>query len=148
MDSWGQFPVLIKETVNHLNKDYRAWSVGAAGDTVQDMVQGPVEPRKTEYILALNEKRADVKSFVFSAAGNDMIGEDPNIGKPVLTDLIRDFNGKPLDMQGHINHTLTEDRLDFLRGVYRKVITDIRSDPDFRKLPIFIHGYDYPFPYP
>ncbi|MBO9449926.1 DNA/RNA non-specific endonuclease [Tropicibacter sp. R16_0] len=148
MDSWGQFPVLIKEIVDHLNKDYRVWSVGAAGDTAQNMVLGPVEPRKTEYMLALNEKRADVKGFVFSAAGNDMIGEDPNTGKPVLTDLIRDFNGNPLDVQGHINHTLLEDRLDFLRGVYRKVITDIRSDPDFSKLPIFIHGYDYPFPYP
>jgi DNA/RNA endonuclease G (NUC1)/V8-like Glu-specific endopeptidase len=148
MDSWGQFPLLIKETIDHLNKDYRVWSVGAAGDTAQNMVLGPVEPGKTEYMLALDEMRSEVKGFVFSAAGNDIIGEDPNTGKPVLTDLIRDFNGNPLDVEGHINHTLLDDRLDFLRGVYRKVITDIRSDPDFRKLPIFIHGYDYPFPYP
>lgn len=148
MDSWGQFPVLIKEIIDHLNKDYRVWSVGAAGDTAQNMVLGPVEPGKTEYMLALNEKRDDVKGFVFSAAGNDIIGEDPNTGKPVLTDLIRDYNGNPTDVQGHINHALLQNRLEFLRGVYRKVITDIRADPDFRKLPIFIHGYDYPFPYP
>ena len=148
MDSWGQFPVLIKEIIDHLNKDYRVWSVGAAGDTAQNMVLGPVEPGKTEYMLALNEKRADVKGFLFSSAGNDIIGEDPNTGKPVLTDLIRNFNGNPTDVKGHINHALLQNRLDFLRGVYRKVITDIRADTDFKKLPIFIHGYDYPFPYP
>lgn len=148
MDSWGQFPVLIREVVDHLNKDYRVWSVGAAGDTAQNMVLGPQEPGKAEYMLALNDRRDDVEGFVFSAAGNDIIGEDPNTGRPVLTDLIRPFNGNRLDMQGHINHALLEKTLDFLRDVYAKVIRDIRSDPDFTKLPIFIHGYDYPFPYP
>ncbi|MEM8795848.1 MAG: DNA/RNA non-specific endonuclease, partial [Pseudomonadota bacterium] len=148
MDSWGQFPMLIREIVDHLNKDYRVWSVGAAGDTAQNMVLGPKEPGATEYMIALNERRDDVKGFVFSAAGNDIIGADPNTGRPVLTDLIRPFNGNPLDVQGHINHTLLDEKLTFLRTVYSKVIRDIRSDPDFKQLPIFIHGYDYPFPYP
>lgn len=148
MDSWGQFPILIREVVDHLNKNYRVWSVGAAGDTAQNMVLGPQEPGKTEYMLALNEQREDVKGFVFSAAGNDIIGEDPDTGIPVLTDLLLPFNGNPADVSGHINHALLEDRLNFLRGIYRKVITDIRADADFQTLPIFIHGYDYPFPYP
>ncbi|MEP1428069.1 MAG: DNA/RNA non-specific endonuclease [Rhizobiaceae bacterium] len=148
MDSWGQFPVLIREIVDHLNKDYRVWSVGAAGDTAQNMVLSAKQPGKTEYMLALNKRRKDVKGFVFSAAGNDIIGEDPITGRPVLTDLILPFNGNPLDVQGHINHALLGEKLNFLRQVYAKVIDDIRSDPDFKKLPIFIHGYDYPFPYP
>jgi endonuclease G len=148
MDSWGQFPVLIRETIDHLNKDYRVWSVGAAGDTAQNMVRGPIRPGGTEYMLALNDRRQDVKGFVFSAAGNDIIGEDPATGQPVLTDLIRPFNGGTSDIAGHINFTLLEDRLDFLRGVYREVISTIRADVDFVDLPIFIHGYDYPFPYP
>lgn len=148
MDSWGHFPVLIREIVDHLNKDYRVWSVGAVGDTAQNMVHGPQEPGKTEYMLALNEKRKDVKGFVFSAAGNDIIGAHPGTGKPVLTDLILPFKDDPTDVEGHINMALLEDGLAFLQGVYRKVIGDIRADSDFAKLPTFIHGYDYPFPYP
>ncbi|WP_417713215.1 DNA/RNA non-specific endonuclease [Pseudophaeobacter arcticus] len=148
MDSWGQFPVLIREIVDHLNKDYRVWSVGAAGDTARNMVQGPKEPGKTEYMLALNEKRKDVKGFVFSAAGNDIIGADPDTGRPVLTDLLLPFNGDPTDVLGHINQALLAEKLAFLQEIYAKVISDIRADPDFSQLPIFIHGYDYPFPYP
>lgn len=148
MDSWGQFPVLIKEVVDHLNRDYRVWSIGAAGDTAQNMVMGPKAPKKTEYMLALNEQRKHVKAFVFSAAGNDIIGEDLSTGRPVLTDLLKPFNGNPADIEGHINGPLLEEKLEFLRGVYSKVISDIRSDPDFKTLPILIHGYDYPFPYP
>lgn len=148
MDSWGQFPVLIREIVDHLNEDYRVWSVGAAGDTAENMVLGPKEHGATEYMLALNDQREHVKGFVFSAAGNDIIGEDPKAGKPVLTDLLLPFNGDPTDINGHINHALLAEKLDFLRGVYKKVIGEIRADADFKKLPIFIHGYDYPFPYP
>lgn len=148
MDSWGQFPLLIREIVDHLNKDYNVWSVGAAGDTAQNMVLGPIEPRATEYMLALNEQRGRVKGFVFSAAGNDIIGADPDTGKPVITDLLRPFNGDTTDIKGHINQALLSEKINFLRGIYKKVISDIRSDADFKKLPIFIHGYDYPFPYP
>ena len=148
MDSWGQFPVLVRETVDHLNKTYNVYSVGAAGDTAQNMVLGPKKPRGTEYMLALDAQRARVEGFVFSAAGNDIIGLEPGTDKPVLSDLLRQFNGNPNDISGHINHALLAQKLDFLRGVYKTVISNIRADADFKKLPIFIHGYDYPFPYP
>ena len=67
---------------------------------------------------------------------------------PVLTDLIRDFNGDTSDAAGHINHDLLIKKLAFLRGAYSKVISTIRAEEGFAKLPIIIHGYDVPFPYP
>ncbi len=148
MDSWGQFPVLIDEIVDHLNKGYNVYSVGAAGDTAQNMVRGPVQARGQEYMLALDAQRDEVQAFVFSAAGNDIIGEDPATGRAALMDLILDFNGDASDVDGHINHALLQDKLDMLRGMYKEVISTIRDDADFATLPILVHGYDVPFPFP
>lgn len=148
MDSWGQFPIVIREIVDHLNKDFMVWSVGAAGDTAQNMVFGPLVPRRTEYVRALMKQKKDVKAFVFSAAGNDIIGEDPDTGRPVIRDLIKPFNGNHSDVEGHIDHVLLAKKLNFLRGAYSKVINDIRSVKEFENLPIIIHGYDVPYPYP
>ncbi|WP_299296526.1 DNA/RNA non-specific endonuclease [uncultured Tateyamaria sp.] len=148
MDSWGQFPILIDEIVDHLNKGYNVYSVGAAGDTAKNMVRGPIQDRGQEYMLALDKQRDEVQGFVFSAAGNDIIGEDPDTGRAALFDLILPFNGDAGDVDGHINHALLREKLNMLRDMYTEVIGKIRADADFKQLPIFVHGYDYPFPYP
>lgn len=142
-DSWFQFPLLVREIVDQLEDDYLVWSVGAAGDTAQNMVFG-----HSEYLKALIQHKDDVRGFLFSAAGNDVIGEDPQTQRAVLLDLLKDFNGNKDDIEGHINMTLLEQKMDFLEKAYTKVISDIRAQSEFRDLPIFIHGYDYPFPFP
>ena len=147
-DSWFQFPFLVKEVVDRLKDDYLIWSVGAAGDTAQNMVFGPARRRRTEYLKALDRQREGVKGFMFSAAGNDVIGEDPDTGRAVLLDLLKPFNGNVSDIEGHIDLPRFEETLDFLERAYSKVIQDVRADPDFERLPIFIHGYDYAFPFP
>jgi len=147
-DSWFQFPFLVKEVVDRLKDDYLIWSVGAAGDTAENMVFGPIRRRKTEYMKALKKQQNSVRGFMFSAAGNDIIGQDPDTGRPVLLDLIKPFNGNENDIEGHINMPLLEERLAFLKRAYEKVIGDVRADAAFHRLPIFIHGYDYAFPYP
>lgn len=147
-DSWFQFPFLVKEIVDRLKDDYLIWSVGAAGDTADNMVFGPLARRKTEYMKALREQGQVVKGFMFSAAGNDVIGEDPITERPVLFDLILPFNGDPSDIEGHINKPLLADKMAFLQRAYEKVINDVRAEAGFHRLPIFIHGYDYAFPFP
>ena len=142
-DSWFQFPLLIKEVIDQLGDEYLIWSVGAAGDTAQNMIHG-----KPEYMKALRKQKDRVKGFLFSAAGNDIIGEDPASGRPVLQDLLRDFNGNTGDVTGHVNLALLGKKVADLRDGYAKVIGDIRAEPAFARLPIFIHGYDYVFPYP
>ena len=145
-DSWFQFPLLVKEVVDNLKDDYLIYSVGAAGDTARNMVKGSERKRKTEYMQALRKQKHHVKAFMFSAAGNDVIGEDDN-GDPVLLKILRAFD-KDRDALGHINMAAFNEKINFLRMAYTKVISDIRSEPGFAQLPIFIHGYDYVFPYP
>ena len=142
-DSWFEFPLLVREIVDQLEDDYLIWSIGAAGDTAKNMVYG-----RSEYPKALKDLRHEVRGFLFSAAGNDIIGEDPETQKPVLYDLLKDYNGNNSDITGHINKDLLEDKMAFLKDAYIDVINNIRISLSFENLPIFIHGYDYAIPYP
>lgn len=144
-DSWFQFPFLIKDTIDHLSDDFLIWSVGAAGDTAENML---MNSNKIEYLSALRKYKSDVKAFLLSAAGNDIIGEDPLTGIPVLQSILNTFNGDNNDIPGHINFSVLADKLNFLRKAYTQTINTIRNEPGFETLPIIIHGYDYVFPYP
>jgi N-acetylmuramoyl-L-alanine amidase len=147
-DSWFQFPLLVQEVIDQLDNDYLIWSVGAAGDTLNNMVNASAGQGRTEYLQALRQQKDKVKAFLFSAAGNDIIGEDPHTEQPVLLQLLRPFNGDAADVLGHVNLAELGRRLDFLRTGYAKVIETIRAEPGLDQLPILIHGYDYTFPYP
>lgn len=147
-DSWFQFPFLIDEVVDNLKHDYLIYSVGAAGDTASNMVGSKVAKGNTEYMLALRKQRQQVKAFMFSGAGNDIIGENPATGVAALQDIIKDFNGNDQDILGHINLATLSEKLGMLSEYYRTVFDTIRRTAEFSKLPIFIHGYDYVFPYP
>lgn len=145
-DSWFQFPLLIDEVIDNLENDYLIYDVSAAGDTAANMIRGQVGKKKTEYMKALRKQKDRVRAFLISAAGNDVIGEDEN-GVPVLEHLLKPFQPGG-GVAEHVNHARLAETLAFLRGAYAKVIADIRAEPGFEKLPIIIHGYDYPFPHP
>lgn len=139
-DSWHQFPFLIDDVVDHLGEEFLIWSLDAAGDTAENMVN-----RQPEYKAGLDEQKANhVKGFLFSGAGNDVIGED-ELGNPVLASLLKPFSAGH-DAAWHINKAALGAVLTRLETDYRKVVATIRHDPDFRTLPIFIHGYDYAIP--
>lgn len=147
-DSWFQFPFLIREVIDQLEDDYLIWSVGAAGDTAANMVFGPERKYHTEYMRALQAQKGRVKGFLFSAAGNDIIGEDPITNNASLYEILKDYNGNPDDVHGHINFFVLGKKLHLLKTAYQRVITNIRTEPGLESLPILIHGYDYVFPYP
>lgn len=148
-DSWFQFPFLIKEVVDHLEKDYLIWSVGAAGDTAENMVFGHEQKKKTEYMCALRSRKKDnVKGFLFSAAGNDIIGENPVTNRAALFEILKDYNGDENDVVGHINFAVLGERLSELKRAYEQVVRNVRAEDGFDFLPVIIHGYDYVFPFP
>jgi hypothetical protein len=140
-DSWFQFPFLIDDVIDQLNQDYLIWSLDAAGDSVDNMVN-----RSPEYMTkGLNLQKANkVAGFLFSAAGNDVIGKDSD-GKSVLSTLIKPFSPDK-DAASHIDNAQLAAVLHRLETDYRKVIATIRRDQDFARLPIFFHGYDYAVP--
>lgn len=153
-DSWFQFPVLINETVDHLYNDYLIYSLGAAGDTAHNMIYNDERDGKTEYMIALrhlNNRGLKISGFMFSAAGNDVIGQETEAGpdgqkKAVLERiLLESANGtQPEDF---IDEAKFAAKLKFLEDGYRVVINRIHSEPGLETLPIFIHGYDYVFPF-
>lgn len=141
-DSWFQFPFIIKDVIDHLEDDYLVWSCGAAGDTAQNMVfENP------EYMQALDDQAERVGAFLFSAAGNDVIGEDKN-GDPVLPQLLHKRTTSRASASDLVNKAALRRVTNFLGEAYRKVIRTVRSDPRFAGLPILIHGYDFAIPFP
>jgi hypothetical protein len=139
-DSWFQFPFLIDDVIDQLEADFLIWSLDAAGDTSDNMVN-----RNPEYMQGLIKQKANgVAGFLFSAAGNDVIGEDL-LGEPVLGRLLKQHQpGK--DAAWHIDNAQLAAILTTLQEDYAKVISTIRRDRSFATLPIFIHGYDYAIP--
>ncbi|KIQ02409.1 hypothetical protein RU07_11755 [Agrobacterium tumefaciens] len=139
-DSWQQFPFLIEDVVDHLGKDFLIWSLDAAGDTADNMIN-----RNPEYKKGLDAQKPNkVSGFLFSGAGNDVIGEDL-LGNPVLSVLIKSYKqGK--DAAWHVDKARLAEVLSRLEKDYKKLVATVRSDPDFKKLPIFFHGYDYAIP--
>lgn len=139
-DSWFQFPFLIDDVIDHLEQDFLVWSLDAAGDTSDNMVN-----RQPEYRAGLDRQKVNnVAGFLFSAAGNDVIGEDL-LGVPVLGNLLKDFDATR-DASGHIDQGQLAAILTRLEADYRKVVATVRAGNDFAHLPIFIHGYDYAIP--
>lgn len=147
-DSWHQFPILIDEIIDHLNPSYAVLSLGAAGDTANNMVHGDLAPRKSEYLQNLIAQKNTVKAFLFSGAGNDIIGEDQKTKISALHGILKNFNGNTDDIDGNIDSVELEKRLLSLKEAYTKVISDIRGVPELKNLPVLVHGYDYPYPYP
>lgn len=146
-DSWFQFPVLIDDVIDHLNPHYAILSLGAAGDTTENMVRGNSATRKKEYLFTLKRYKNRVRAFLFSGAGNDFLGQDER-KKPSLLGILREYNGKPDDIEGHINQDELKQRIDQIRSDYQTVINDIRGIPELQNLPILFHGYDYAYPFP
>ncbi|MCR9121302.1 MAG: hypothetical protein NXH91_03430 [Phyllobacteriaceae bacterium] len=139
-DSWFQFPFLIDDVVDQLDSRYLIKSLGAAGDTLSNMLA------QQEYLGALRELQGDVRAFMLSAAGNDVIGADAN-NVSALSKILR-FGGSGNDPLEHINRDVFANVLGDVTDGYRAVIRSIRAEPGLKTLPILIHGYDYPFPYP
>ncbi|RWD85474.1 MULTISPECIES: hypothetical protein [unclassified Mesorhizobium] len=140
-DSWFQFPFLITDVVDHLGGAYLIWSLDAAGDTARNMVD-----LRPEYLDGLRRFPDEVRAFLFSAAGNDVIGEDEN-GNSSLLGILRPFR------QGAgAGELIDRDKLRVvlanLADAYTKLISTIRAEAGMARLPIIIHGYDYPFPHP
>ncbi|MBE9636845.1 trypsin-like peptidase domain-containing protein [Salipiger mangrovisoli] len=140
-DSWFQFPLLLDDVIDHLGTDYLIWSLGAAGDTVENMIDSDA----AEYMQGLDAQAGRVQAFLLSAAGNDVIGARD--GVPVLLSLLH--NGSRADLPEKLVNQAELGRVtEKLKASYRKVVATIRADPRFTELPILIHGYDYAFPFP
>lgn len=149
-DSWFQFPVFIEEVIDHLGRNYLISCISAAGDTAQNMIHGPLGAGRQEYMQELSRQSGRVRAFLLSAAGNDIIGEDTSSGSaiPVLTKILKNPGTGSQTAADYIHDPELDARVGFLQQAYLHLIGNIRQDARFAQLPIILHGYDVPFPYP
>ncbi len=125
-DSWFQYPIMLDDVIDVLMKDYAIWSLGAAGDTLENMIESK------EYLKAIREFRPPV--FLFSAGGNDMVGGG------ALENHLRDFDPALTPAQ-HLKESY-DSLLGCMLQQYDKLF---RSLEPFG-VKIVCHGYDYAVP--
>ncbi|HTN47106.1 MAG TPA: caspase family protein [Flavipsychrobacter sp.] len=65
-DSWFQYPILVKDTLDHLYKLYAIDSYAEAGDTLENYM------KKREYLDAIDSEQPVF--FLVSGGGNDILG--------------------------------------------------------------------------
>jgi hypothetical protein len=127
-DSWFQYPMLLKDTIDHLSEDYAIFSLGAAGDTLDNMVA------QAEYVDALQATGASI--LLLSGGGNDLVAGG-NLAKhlrpfmPGLAPeayLLKSFDRLLDTAMGHIDT--------IARQVGRA----------FPQVEVICHGYDYALP--
>lgn len=136
-DSWFQFPFLLVDVIDQLSDEFNVWSVGAAGDTLQNMVID-----QPEYLEALVEHENVVRAFLFSGSGNDFLGVDSS-GKSKLPEILKPYKeGKPA--KWYIDTTSLKQRLQFVEDLYSQMLATIADR--FPGLPVICHGYDYAIP--
>jgi len=127
-DSWFQYPFLLRDVIDQLFDDYAIYSLGAAGDLVQDMLD------QDEILQAVRQQNPHV--FLISGGGNDLLGDG------MLATAVHPFkSGRPA--KDYPNATFGK-RLKDIIGVYRSIFTALLAE--FPNLKILCHGYDYAQP--
>ncbi|NNE54053.1 MAG: hypothetical protein HKN30_16825 [Sulfitobacter sp.] len=127
-DSWFQYPFLLRDVIDHLFNDYAIYSLGAAGDLVQDMLD------QDEILQAVRDHKPHV--FMMSGGGNDLLGDG------MLKTALHPFKAGRA-AKDYPNATFAN-RLNDIINVYRGIFSSLLAeDPN---LKILCHGYDYAQP--
>ena len=128
-DSWFQYPILLKDVIDNLMEPFAICSLGAAGDTLSNMIA------QAEYRKAIAEHGADV--FLFSASGNDVLGNGD------LAALLKPFE-PGMELGDIVRAEAVERTLTTIEEGYDTVVREALSVRS--TLRIFVHGYDRPYP--
>jgi hypothetical protein len=135
-DSWFQFPLFLEDVIDQVFEEFNIWSVDAAGDTLENMVL-----KDAEYMKALRQHKG-VQAFLFSGAGNDIVGEDAS-GRAIIPQIVKRFEpGRAAEW--YVDTEAFAAKMRFIEDCYRKVISNVTAE--FPDLPIICHGYDYAIP--
>ena len=127
-DSWFQYPIRLRDTIDHLMHRYAIYSLGAAGDLLKHMAD------KQEYTRALEETGAGI--LLLSGGGNDLVA-----GGALAAHLEAfDPDLAPADYLLPSFQALLDDALTH----YGRMFRDVHQK--FPHVSILCHGYDYPVP--
>lgn len=127
-DSWFQYPVLLKDTIDYLMEPYAIYSLGAAGDLLKNMAD------KQEYVSAIRETGADI--LLLSGGGNDLVAGG------ALASHLEEFD-PDLMAEDYLLPSF-QALLDDALKHYSRMFTQVHQL--FPHVSILCHGYDYPVP--
>jgi hypothetical protein len=143
-DSWLQFPFLLQDLIDQLDSDHLIHCTSKPGDTLANMVFG----RRSEYLREMRrllvERRLPLRAFLFSGAGNDVVGKGDD-GLAALARIVKRYDPSQ-SIAWHIETDALVETLAFIERAYLKVLNDVATSfpaADFPNLKIVLHGYDY-----
>jgi hypothetical protein len=125
-DSWFQYPFILQDVVDHLNRDHVVFCTAAAGDMLSDMI---AQDEVVSAVLAEGPA-----AILISAGGNDLLGKIQTLIEPF------DSRRKPEDYLGSTFGSF----LEALAADYRRFL--LRLVQHGGSAPIFCHSYDYALP--
>ncbi|WP_050527828.1 trypsin-like peptidase domain-containing protein [Pseudorhodobacter aquimaris] len=127
-DSWFQYPFLLEDVIDQLSEDYAIYSLGAAGDLVQDMLD------QDEILQAVRDHNPHL--VLISGGGNDLLGDG------MLQTALHAFKtGRP---SKDYPNAAFDKRIKAIISIYRSIFTALLTE--FPTLKILCHGYDYAEP--
>jgi lysophospholipase L1-like esterase len=138
-DSWFDYPFSdVLQELEDLRYDVE--DVAHRGDTVEDMAYAEDQfAALLRRLHKIKDRGQTPKAVLISGGGNDIAGQEFS----VLLNHAR--SGLPA-INDRIVSGLFEDRLRFAIASLVGAVTHFSQQIFRKKLPIFLHGYDYPVP--
>ncbi|HUR31985.1 MAG TPA: SGNH/GDSL hydrolase family protein, partial [Saprospiraceae bacterium] len=128
-DSWFQYPILLRDTLDQLYKLYAIKSYAEAGDTMENYM------KKREYLKGIREENP--KFFLISGGGNDILGKQ-----------FKDFLKYPPAAGDNTPRRFLNDKFDAklkdLKKWYSEMLKELLDE--FPDLQIITQSYDYAIP--
>jgi lysophospholipase L1-like esterase len=139
-DSWFDYPF---NDVLRMLEDYHAYeveSVAHKGDRVEEMAYGLGQLEElTRTIEKLLRQGVIPKAILLSGGGNDVAGDEFG--------MLLDHAQSPLPgFNDQIVSGIIDQRVKIAYVTILSAVTQICEDRLNQKLPILVHGYDYPVP--
>lgn len=131
-DSWYQYPVFVKDTIDWISEDpdFAVYSLGSGGDWLANILE------EGEYIEALPIYRPDF--FLISGAGNDLLENFRVAALLKDGDAIQSQKAQDLILQDFY------DLIVVFKYLFVKMFLNLADR--FPNLQILVHGYGYAIP--
>lgn len=126
-DSWFEYPLLVDDTIDHLEKSFPVYCLAAASDTLETMTSEA--NFRDELLPAIQEVRPH--GFLLSAGGSEILGAG-------LRDSITPYD-KRLRPDQYLNEVFTQ-RILALQGRLARAFSRLQQAAP--QMSIFTHGYD------
>ena len=132
-DSWFQHP-LVHDTIDHLMNSFNVLSLGAAGDTLRNIIQSN---ELSKAIEREENKGTNIAGIIISGGGNDILD------KALLKFLQEnDDDDLPGQRPERFMSPLFFDEVDKIMALYGDLMNT------YGRYNFFSHGYDYVIPNP